>query len=88
MEEELLDSVASCLTVIVKEFGDAAMPYIDSVMPAVAVLLEGGRSAQEHRIGVCIMDDILEHAPAGGAQLAPQCLPMLLAKSQAKVRPA
>ena len=86
MEEELLDSIASCLTVLLKKFGDAAMPYVDSVMPEVAVLLEGGRSAQEHRIGVCIMDDILEHSPAGGARLASQCLPVLLAKSSTKVR--
>ena len=37
-------------------------------------------------VQVCIMDDILEHSPAGGASLAPQCLPVLLSNCQAKVR--
>ena len=47
---------------------------------------EAGRSEEERRIGICVMDDILEHSPAGGAQIAVQALPILLNSSQAKAR--
>ena len=62
------------------------MPYIDGIMPSVGALLESGRTAQENRIGVCVMDDILEHSPVGGAQMAAQCMPVLLASSHHRVR--
>jgi methionine synthase II (cobalamin-independent) len=38
-EEELLDAIATALTVVLKKFGDAAMPYVDALMPAVGTLL-------------------------------------------------
>ena len=130
-EEELLDAIATALTVVLKRFGDAAMPYVDGLMPSVGSLLvcrsaasalthgamqsanlrstflpvcgryvvsacwvmrhncgrqEAGRSEEERRIGICVMDDILEHSPTGGAQIAVQALPILLNSSQAKAR--
>jgi len=38
-EEELLDAIATALTVVLKRFGDAAMPYVDGLMPSVGTLL-------------------------------------------------
>ena len=38
-EEELLDAIATALTVVLKRFGDAAMPYVDGLMPSVGSLL-------------------------------------------------
>ena len=64
----MLDQLASALTVILRSYGDRAMPYIDGIMPQLAQLLDAQRSVQERRIGVCIMDDILEHSAAGAWQ--------------------
>lgn len=47
-----------------------------------------GRTAGERRIGVIVMDDILEHAPAGAAKYMAQILPVLLQAAQDKVRAA
>lgn len=45
-----------------------------------------GRTAGERRIGVIVMDDILEHSPAGAAKYMAQILPVLLQAAQDKVR--
>lgn len=64
-EEDLLDELASALTTILKEYGDEAMPCIDGIMPEVGQLLDPSRSPAERRIGICIIDDLLEHSAAG-----------------------
>lgn len=35
-------------------------------------------AAEERRVAICVMDDVLEHSPAGSAKYAPQVLPLLL----------
>ena len=35
----MLDAIATALTVVLKRFGDAAMPYVDGLMPSVGSLL-------------------------------------------------
>ena len=35
-------------------------------------------SAEERRVAICVMDDVLEHTEAGGAKYAPSVLPLLL----------
>ena len=143
-EEEVLDGVASVMAVALRRWGDAAMPYVEPLMPAVGQvrpagdrstthklfasdamqpasgsvsrhslpmldlpasvaadycgltgprvslqLLGGsGRTAGERRIGVIVMDDILEHAPQGAAKYMAQILPVLLQAAQDKVRAA
>ncbi|KAK9810031.1 hypothetical protein WJX72_003666 [[Myrmecia] bisecta] len=77
-EEDLLDQVSSCLTVILKQFKDGAMPFIDALMPQLGQLLAPTRSPEERRVGICVMDDILEHAPAIGQKYMQQILPVLL----------
>ncbi len=68
-EEDLLDQLASVLTAVLRKYGDAALPVLAELMPALGALLEPGRDPEERRIAICILDDILEHCPAG-ARLA------------------
>ena len=35
-------------------------------------------TAEERRVAICVMDDVLEHTEAGGAKYAPSVLPLLL----------
>lgn len=58
-----------------------------SMMHVTCLQLLGGngRTAGERRIGVIVMDDILEHAPAGAAKYMAQILPVLLQAAQDKV---
>lgn len=44
------------------------MPLLEALMPGVGRLLEKGRFPEERRIAICVMDDILEHSPAGAAK--------------------
>ena len=64
-EEDLLDQLASVLTAVLRKYGDAALPFLAELMPALGALLEPGRDPEERRIAICILDDILEHCPAG-----------------------
>ncbi|KAI7835878.1 hypothetical protein COHA_010225 [Chlorella ohadii] len=77
-ETELLDALGSCITTALRLYGDAALPLVEGLMPAVSKLLEKGRFPEERRVAICVMDDVLEHSPAGGAKYAPQVLPLLL----------
>ena len=81
MEEELLDQVQSCLGAVLEQFGDAAMPLLEGLMPQIGVLLTPKSSVEEKRVGICIMDDIMEHTKEGdsaagshSAQLLPFCM--------------
>jgi hypothetical protein len=64
-EEELYDQVGSCLGSFLKSFGDAALPYVEGLMPHIAPLLDKARPDEERRIALCIIDDMMEHSPAG-----------------------
>jgi hypothetical protein len=70
-EEDLLDQVSSVLTAILKKYGDLCMPLIDSLMPSLAPLLDPQRSAEERRVAICILDDILEFSPSGACTQQP-----------------
>lgn len=78
-EENLLDQLSSLLSAIMKKYGDAAMPLVDLLMPSIAPLLAPNRSAEERRIALCLLDDILEFSPAGACHSP--CLSCLLACS-------
>lgn len=67
-EEELYDQVGSCLGSFLKSFGDAALPYVESLMPSIAPLLDKARPDEERRIAMCIIDDMLEHSAQGRAK--------------------
>ncbi|KAI8476174.1 MAG: armadillo-type protein [Monoraphidium minutum] len=77
-EEELVDQVTTAIGSFLKRFGDAVLPYVESLMPHIAPLLDKSRSEEERRIALCVVDDLLEHSPAGRAKYAPQVLPVLL----------
>lgn len=48
-----------------KKYGDSAMPLVDALMPSMAPLLAPQRSAEERRVALCLLDDVLEFSPAG-----------------------
>ena len=64
-EENLLDQLSSLLSAIMKKYGDSAMPLVDALMPSMAPLLAPQRSAEERRVALCLLDDVLEFLPAG-----------------------
>eukprot|EP00884_Botryococcus_braunii_P020479 jgi/Botrbrau1/7114/Bobra.0165s0131.1 len=63
-EEELLDGLAACLTAVLRNYGDSALYLMDYLMPKLGSLLDASRSSEERRVGICIVDDILEHSAA------------------------
>ena len=62
VEEDLLDQMSSCLSVMLRTYGDAAMQHVEQLMPALAALLQPGASPEERRVAICALDDILEYA--------------------------
>lgn len=77
-ETELLDALGSCITTVMRQYNDSAMPLLEALMPGVARLLEKGRFPEERRIAICVMDDIVEHAPRGSEKYMGQVMPVLL----------
>ncbi|KAF8055485.1 IPO5 [Scenedesmus sp. PABB004] len=77
-EEELYDQVGTALGSFLKAFGDAALPYVEGLMPAIAPLLDKARPDEERRIALCVIDDMLEHSAAGRAKYLAQLMPVLL----------
>lgn len=73
-EEELLDEAASCVGALVKccpnLFVEAAQPLLQ----LFGQMLERPE-ASDRRIGLCVFDDIFEHAGALSAALVPQIVP-------------
>ena len=51
-----------------KKFGDHVLPYVEALMPQIAPLLDKSRNSEDRRIAVCVVDDLLEHSPAGRAK--------------------
>ena len=70
LEEELLDQVQSCLGAVLEQFGDSAMPLLEGLMPQIGALLTPKSSVEEKRVGICIMDDIMEHTQEGKCALS------------------
>jgi hypothetical protein len=64
--------VGSCLGSFLKSFGDAALPYVETLMPSIAPLLDKARPDEERRIAMCIIDDMLEHSAQGRAKYLSQ----------------
>lgn len=78
LEEELLDQVQSCLGAVLEQFGDAAMPLMEGLMPQIGALLGPKSSSEEKRVGICVMDDIMEYTKEGANKYHGQILPLLL----------
>lgn len=72
-EEDLLDQLCGALTSILREYGDTAMPLVDSIMLQIGQLLDPSRAPGERRIGISIIDDLLEHSAAGAASRRRSC---------------
>eukprot|EP00210_Caulerpa_lentillifera_P001229 g1185.t1 len=80
-ELEVLDEISTVLSSFMKKFGDYVMHYIGSLMPFIQQLLEKGRLSVEHKIGICILDDILEYCPQAGNNYLHEFLPFLVSGS-------
>lgn len=77
-EEAVLDELATVLSSFMKKYGDAVIPYLERSLSMVRTLLENNRSPVEHRIAICIADDILEYCPQAGRNCLPEFLPILM----------
>lgn len=65
MWEEVLDAVVSSIGTVLKMRGEGAMPHVDTVAESLGKLLQAGATPGERRAAVCVLDDILQHAPQG-----------------------
>jgi hypothetical protein len=83
-EGELLDALGTACTTALRYYGDAVMPLIEGLMPAVGQLLEKGRFVEERRVALCLMDDVIQYSPSGAAKYMPTVMPMLLAGASDK----
>jgi len=77
-ESELLDAFGNCCSTILKLYSDAALPFVESVLPAIGNLLDPSRYSEERRVALILMDDIIQYSPAGAAKYVEQVLPQLL----------
>jgi hypothetical protein len=77
-EGELLDKLGEACTTILREYGDSAMPLVEGLMPSIGRLLEKGRYAEERRVALCLMDDVIQYSPSGAAKYMQQVMPLLL----------
>lgn len=78
MEDDLLEQLSSCLGSVLRVYGDGALPLVERLLAPIGALLDKGRTAEERRIAVCVMDDIVEHSAAGADKYMATILPVLL----------
>lgn len=81
-EEHVLDQVGTCIASFLKKYGDTVLPYVESLMPLAAKLLDKSRTAVERRIGICVLDDLLEHSRAAGEKYVDKFFPILMEGAQ------
>ncbi|GLI67663.1 hypothetical protein VaNZ11_011915 [Volvox africanus] len=85
MEEELFDQVATAVGAFLKKFGDDVLLLVESLLMTRygAMLTDKSRGAEERRIAICLVDDLLENSAAGMAKHFNNVLPILLEATQA-----
>eukprot|EP00891_Asterochloris_glomerata_P002388 jgi/Astpho2/2388/Aster-05646 len=83
-EEELITAVADGLTSVLEAYLDTALPLLEGLMQEIGVLVRPEASVEEKRIGVCIMDDVLEYSAEGSAKFGGSICPLLLENSKAQ----
>ena len=64
--------VGQCIASFLTKLGDAALPYVEVLMPQIVPLLDKNRSESDQRVGICIIDDILDYSEAGRQKYAGQ----------------
>ncbi|GMH40252.1 hypothetical protein BSKO_08156 [Bryopsis sp. KO-2023] len=77
-ERNVLEEVGTCIAAFLKQYGDTVFPYVESLMAITAKLLDKSRSPEERRIGICVLDDLLEHSTAAREKYADRFFPILL----------
>jgi len=78
-EEEILNNIATCVSTAMRLYGDAAMPALEEhIFQPASQLLDPKRFPEERRVALCIMDDVLEHSPAGTVKFAGNIMPLLI----------
>lgn len=83
-ETELLDSLGALLNRILKLYGDASLQLVEGIIPAISKLLEKGRFAEEKRIALSLMDDVIYYSPAGASKFMVQVIPQMLEGARSK----
>eukprot|EP01024_Parvocaulis_polyphysoides_P034901 TRINITY_DN3090_c0_g2_i5.p1 TRINITY_DN3090_c0_g2~~TRINITY_DN3090_c0_g2_i5.p1 ORF type:complete len:431 (+),score=97.19 TRINITY_DN3090_c0_g2_i5:151-1293(+) len=78
MEQELLESVNVVIGSALKKYGDDIMPTLETLLPYFGELVEQTQPADFQRIGVCVMDDILDYTHNGGLKYVNQFMPVLV----------
>eukprot|EP01023_Acetabularia_acetabulum_P020767 TRINITY_DN20853_c0_g1_i5.p1 TRINITY_DN20853_c0_g1~~TRINITY_DN20853_c0_g1_i5.p1 ORF type:complete len:1109 (+),score=260.05 TRINITY_DN20853_c0_g1_i5:163-3489(+) len=78
MEQELLESVNVVIGSALKKYGDDIVPALETLLPYFAELVDPSQQADFQRIGVCVMDDILDYTQNAGLKYVNQFMPVLV----------
>lgn len=79
LEEELVQQVANTLGTMLKQYKDAVMPLVEAMLPGFYPMLDKSKStAEERRIALGLMDDMLEYAPSTSAKFVKQMVPLFM----------
>ena len=81
-ESELLDALGNSLTSILKLYGDAALQFVEALLPSFYDFLGPARYVEERRVALILMDDVIQYSPAGAAKYTNHVLPQLLQGSR------
>ena len=81
-ESELLDALGNSLTSILKLYGDAALQFVEALLPSFYNFLGPARYVEERRVALILMDDVIQYSPAGAAKYTNHVLPQLLQGSR------
>lgn len=75
-DRELLDGVIDLLGSFARAFGQASWPLYQRKLQPLMQRASSGNHPEERRVAVCVMDDLLEHAPS--AEYLRNFIPVLL----------
>jgi len=88
LEEELLQQVANAMGAMLKCYKDAAMPFVEQLLPRFYPMLDKSKAnVEERRIAIGLMDDMIEHAPSSSVKYVSQMLPIYLEAAAEKDAP-
>ncbi len=78
-ESELLDAFGDCCSTILKHYGDSCLPFVETIMPAMAKFIDPSRYSEERRVSLILMNNIIEYSPQGSDKYFNEIMPQLLA---------
>eukprot|EP01025_Chloroclados_australasicus_P010561 TRINITY_DN1432_c0_g2_i1.p1 TRINITY_DN1432_c0_g2~~TRINITY_DN1432_c0_g2_i1.p1 ORF type:complete len:1108 (-),score=185.74 TRINITY_DN1432_c0_g2_i1:305-3628(-) len=78
MEQELVEGVSNVVGSALKKFGDEIMPAVQELMQFFGEMVDPNQPADFRRVGVCVMDDILDYTKEAAMKYAGQFMPVLM----------